>query len=222
MRIAQEALAEPVPLAAALPDGQVLQEMRRRLGVHSNGQSGRVRGDHDLNPGLTPPAQLRSAGVMVLVIDRGDTPTILLTQRTDHLAAHAGQISFPGGRLESTDRDALDAALRETEEEIGVPREQIDIIGRLDTYIVRTGFRVEPFVGVLQPPFALIPDPHEVAEIFEVPLGYVLSPANCQQHTRDFQGIPRSFYVFPYEHRYIWGATAGMLRNLREIMGSSF
>lgn len=177
-----------------------------------------IRGDHDLNPDMPPPAEAVPAAVLVPLVDRADGLTVLLTQRTAHLHAHAGQISFPGGRTESGDSDELDAALRETEEEIGLPRERIEIIGRLDTYLTRTGFRVEPFVGMIRPPFTLKPDPFEVAEVFEVPLSFVLDPANPRRDVRMFQGRERYFYVFPYGDRYIWGATAGMLRNLQQAL----
>ena len=178
-----------------------------------------VLGDHDLNPDLRPPRSLREAAVLVPLVDRGPEPTVLLTLRTAHLTAHAGQISFPGGRIEDRDADPLAAALRETEEEIGVGAEQVDIVGRLNTYITRTGFRVQPYVGVLRPPLALTPDPFEVAETFEVPLSFILSRDMPKRHTRVFQGRERFFYVFTYQDRYIWGATAGMLQNLRQLLG---
>lgn len=179
-----------------------------------------VLGDHDLNPDLRPPRSLREAAVLVPLVDRGSEPTVLLTLRTAHLTAHAGQISFPGGRIEDRDADPLAAALRETEEEIGVGPDRVDIVGRLNTYITRTGFRVQPYVGVLRPPLALTPDPFEVAETFEVPLSFILSRDMPKRHTRVFQGRERLFYVFTYRDRYIWGATAGMLQNLRQLLGN--
>lgn len=180
-----------------------------------------VRGDHDLNPdyyeaGL--PESLREAAVLVPLVDRAEGLTVIFTQRTAHLSAHAGQISFPGGRREPTDAAPEDTALRETEEEIGLPRGRIEILGRLDTYVTRTGFRVTPVVGLVRPPFDLDPDPTEVQEVFEVPLSFILDPANPQRHSREFLGRERYFYAFPYEHRYIWGATAGMLVNLRDVL----
>ena len=150
------------------------------------------------------------------LIERPEGLTVLLTKRAAHLASHAGQISFPGGAVEPDDADDIAAALRETREEVGLPPERIDLIGRLDTYLTRTGFRIEPFVGLIRPPFALRPDPYEVADVFEVPLSFFLAPANPQRHSRVFQGHERYFYAFPYGERYIWGATAGMLLNLRE------
>lgn len=178
-------------------------------------------GDHDLNPDLMPPSKLRDAAVLVPLVDHGANPTVLLTVRTAHLTAHAGQISFPGGRIEDSDADPLAAALRETEEEVGVRRDQVDIVGRLNTYITRTGYRIQPYVGVLKPPLALTPDPFEVAETFEVPLSIILSGDMPKRHTRTFQGRERFFYVFTYQERYIWGATAGMLRNLKLLLGGN-
>ncbi|HEY0832762.1 MAG TPA: CoA pyrophosphatase [Azospirillum sp.] len=180
----------------------------------------KVRGDHDLNPdydGL--PKSLREAAVLVPLVDRAEGLTVIFTQRTAHLSAHAGQISFPGGRREAYDAAPEDTALRETEEEIGLPRDRIELLGQLDTYVTRTGFRVTPVVGLVRPPFELDPDPTEVQEVFEVPLSFILDPANPQRHSREFLGRERYFYAFPYEHRYIWGATAGMLVNLRDVLG---
>jgi len=180
--------------------------------------AGRVRGDFDLNPGMTPPDRLRAAAVLVPLVERKEGLTVLLTQRTRHLAAHAGQISFPGGRLEAHDADAVAAALRETEEEVGLPASHVDPVGALDTYVTRTGFEVTPVVGFVRPPAAFAPDPFEVEEVFEVPLAFILAPGNPVRHSRTWQGIERHFWVFPYEDRYIWGATAGMLANLREVV----
>jgi len=178
----------------------------------------RLRGDHDLNPWMTASPPFKPAAVLVPVVDRPTGATIMLTQRTDHLPDHPGQISFPGGSIESADSDAEAAALRETEEEVGLSREHVEIIGRLDDYAVRTGFMVSPFVGIVRPPFELRPDPVEVAEVFEVPLEFILDTANHERRSRHFQGIESHFYVLPYEDRYIWGATAGMLINLYEVL----
>lgn len=192
----------------------------RRLLPLDAADPGRVRGDHDFNPHLGPPPATREAAVLVPLVQREDGVTVLLTQRTATLSAHAGQISFPGGAIDATDPDPLAAALRETEEEIGLAADRIDVVGRLDTYLIRTGFRVTPFVGLIQPPFDLHPAPAEVAEVFEVPLEFILHPDNPQRHSRLYQGHERQFLVFPYEHRYIWGATAGMLYNLREALSA--
>ena len=140
---------------------------------------------------------------------------MLLTQRTAHLTDHAGQISFPGGRSESCDASPLETALRETEEEIGLDRRHVDILGTLPEYLTGTGYRVTPVVALVMPPFALTPDPNEVEEIFEVPLAFLMDGMNHQRLSFALpEGVRRSFYAMPYGRFYIWGATAGMLRNL--------
>lgn len=178
-----------------------------------------TRGDHDLNPGMTPPSTaLRPAAVLVPLIDHAEGMSVLLTQRTPHLSAHAGQISFPGGRIEQSDANAIEAALRETEEEVGVTRDHVRVIGRLDTYVTGTGFEITPVVGIVKVPFPLTIDPFEVSEVFEVPLSFVVDPNNHRRTTRDFEQRTRIFFVLPFEGRNIWGATAGMLVNLAEVL----
>lgn len=178
-----------------------------------------TRGDHDLNPGETPPsAALRPAAVLVPLVDRLGGMTVLLTQRTAHLHAHAGQISFPGGRMEDSDADAVATALRETEEEVGLSRELVSVVGRLDTYVTGTGFEITPIVGIIEPGYTLTLDPFEVAEAFDVPLSYVLDRRNHKRTERESAGRTRVFFVLPYEGRNIWGATAGMLVNLAEVL----
>jgi 8-oxo-dGTP pyrophosphatase MutT (NUDIX family) len=179
------------------------------------------RGDHDLNPDLLPEGPLTRAAVLVPLIDRPQGLTVLLTRRTDHLQDHAGQISFPGGRCEPGDCDITATALREAEEEIGLSRNLVTPVGRLDTYITRTGFEVIPIVALVAPPAALVPDPREVAEVFEVPLDFILDPASRQRHSRIYAGATRYFYVFPWREYYIWGATAGMLVNLTDLLRDS-
>lgn len=164
------------------------------------------------------PGILVPAAVLVPLVERPEGMTVLLTQRTAHLSHHAGQVSFPGGRIEAEDADALAAALRETEEEIGLDRRCIHHLGWLDDYVTGTGFRITPAVGVLEPPLALVPDPFEVADVFEVPLSFVLDAANHQRHSRMVEGRDRPYYAIPYEDRFIWGATAGMLINLFEVL----
>ena len=159
-------------------------------------------------------ATLTAAAVLMPIIARPEGLTMLFTLRTTHLKAHSGQVSFPGGRAEPHDPAPEFTALRETEEEIGLPREEVEIIARLPDYLTRTGYRVTPVVGLLRPPLELRPDPREVAEVFEVPLAFLLDPRNHRRETREFQGRSVGFYAMPYEDRYIWGATAGMLVNL--------
>ncbi|WP_207483375.1 NUDIX hydrolase [Arenibaculum pallidiluteum] len=178
-----------------------------------------LRGDQDLNPSMEPMRPvLRPASVLVPLVDRAEGVTLIFTQRTAHLAAHAGQISFPGGGLEECDSDEIACALRETNEEIGLEAARVTVLGCLDTYVTRTGFRVTPVVGLVEPPFALNPDPFEVAEVFEVPLAFFLDPANRRRESRNLGGVERFFYAFPYGERYIWGATAGMLVNLCDVL----
>lgn len=178
-----------------------------------------LRGDHDLNEvGMRPDPPLKPAAVLVPLIEREEGFTILLTERAADLRAHAGQISFPGGRIDPEDASPEDAALREAHEEIGMPRENAEVLGRLDTYEVRTGFAVTPVVGLVDPAFDIVFEPGEVADVFEVPLAFILDPDNHERHSRVLRGKRRYFYVLPYEDRYIWGATAGMLVNLYEVL----
>ena len=163
--------------------------------------------------------QLTPAAVLFPIVLREAGETVLLTQRTAHLRDHAGQISFPGGRVESEDATPVDTALRETEEEIGLSRGVIDILGFLPEYRTGTGFRVTPVVGLVRPPFALQPDPFEVAEIFEVPLAFLLDPANHQRHSLHYRGALRNYFAMPYGDYFIWGATAGMIRSLTQRLG---
>lgn len=196
---------------------------RRRSPIARSAElaDGRPRGDHDLNPDLYEPEQALTPAAVLVPIVRRSRLSLLLTRRTDHLHDHAGQIAFPGGRVDEGDADALAAALRETEEEVGLPRRHVEIVGRLDTYVTRTGFEVTPVVGLVTPPFPVEPDSFEVAEVFEVPLSFVLDPGNRQIESRQYQGRERHFYVYPYRDYYIWGATAGMLVNLSEVLERS-
>ena len=154
------------------------------------------------------------AAVLIPVIAHPQGLTVVFTQRTPHLRSHSGQVSFPGGRAEPGDASAEFTALRETEEEIGLPRARVEVLGRLPEYMTRTGYRVTPVVGLVAPPLELAPDAREVDEIFEVPLAFLLDPANHRRETRELNGRPVGFYVVDYGARRIWGATAGMLVNL--------
>ena len=158
---------------------------------------------------------IRPAAVLIPVVEHAQ-PTVLLTQRAAHLNDHAGQISFPGGKIDATDASPLDAALREAEEEIGLSRQFIDPIGYLDLYATGFGFRILPTVARVKPGFRLRINQAEVDDAFEVPLAFLMNPANHQVHSKEFRGMERSYYAMPFEERYIWGATAGILRVLYE------
>lgn len=162
--------------------------------------------------------QLTSAAVLVPLVRSESGLNILLTQRTDHLNEHAGQISFPGGRTEESDADALATALREAEEEVGLSSSFIEYIGDLPDYLTMTGYRVTPVVGIVHAQATYKPEPFEVAEIFQVPLHFLMNPANHQLREWEGLGGRRRFYAMPYEQRFIWGATAGMLRNLYHFL----
>lgn len=176
------------------------------------------RGDHDLNPGMLPGTELREAAVLVPLVERPEGLTMMLTQRTDHLDHHPGQISFPGGHIEEDDASPEDAALREAEEEVGLERTQVEIIGRLDQYVTRTGFSITPIVGLVHPEYSISPDEFEVADVFEVPLAFLLDASNHRRDSRVYKGTKREFYAMPFGDYYIWGATAGMIRNLYDVL----
>lgn len=177
------------------------------------------RGDWDLNPELIadfaamlPP---RPAAVLVPIVARAEV-TLLLTQRPETMPSHAGQIAFPGGKVEPGDADAVAAALREAEEEIGLDRRHVEMLGFLDGYRTGTGFNVVPVVALVEPSFTLRVDAREVADVFEVPLSFLMDEANHQKHARPWKGRDRHYYAMPWQDRYIWGATAGMIKNLHQ------
>ena len=164
------------------------------------------------------PAQ---AAVLVPLVQH-ERPTLLLTQRTDHLSTHSGQVAFPGGRVDDGDADAVAAALREAEEEIGLPPSHVEVLGTLPTYVTGTAFVVTPVVALVRPGFTLRPNPHEVQDAFEVPLDWLMDPAHHRRHQMDWDGVPREWFSMPYDdggrERFIWGATAGMLRNFYRLL----
>jgi 8-oxo-dGTP pyrophosphatase MutT (NUDIX family) len=168
-----------------------------------------------------------AASVLVPLVQRDDGLHVLLTRRTDHLHDHAGQISFPGGRADPGDADVIDTALRETQEEVGLPRERVQVLGPLNTYSTVSSYVVTPIVGLVQPPFELALDAFEVAEAFEVPLQYLMTPAHHHRHAAEFEGVQRQFLSMPWQsvdaqgqprEYFIWGATAAMLRNLYHFL----
>lgn len=173
-----------------------------------------TRDPHDYEP--TYVSTLREAGVLAPIMDRPSGLSVLLTQRTAHLSNHGGQISFPGGRREITDVDLAATALRESHEEIGLEPACVQMLGKLSTVVIRSGFRVTPFVGIIDPAgFQPKADPREVAEVFEAPLSFFLDPANFTEEERDYGTGLRRFHVALFEGRYIWGATAAMLWTLQ-------
>ena len=214
------------------PSGQPLSEAQfrelARRGLASepspaifDARTGRAWGpsDWDLNPELkgelaamAPP---RSAAVLVPIVLRAEL-TVLLTQRSHDMPSHPGQISFPGGKQEAGDATPLACALREAQEEIGLPPANVEPLGFLDSYRTGTGFQISPVVGLVRPQFEVVLDPREVLDVFEVPLAFLLNPANHQRASREWRGRQRFYYAMPYQGRYIWGATAGMLKNMHQ------
>ena len=187
---------------------------RIRRCLHSTHQVEVITGDHAVAGLEREERALTPAAVLVPLVERAEGYTVLLTQRTAHLEHHAGQISFPGGRAEAEDESPVATALREAEEEIGLHRRHVvEIAGFLDLYETVTGFLVTPVVGFVTPPFELALDAFEVAEAFEVPLAFILDPRNHERRAMLYKGQQRSYYVIPYENRFIWGATAAMLVN---------
>ena len=175
-----------------------------------------ARGDLDLNPSMWEAAGVtatKPAAVLVPIIDRSE-PTVLFTVRTQDLASHAGQVAFPGGKIDPDDESPVAAAMREAKEEIGLAPSLIEPLGYLDLYLTFSGFRILPTVARVQRDFLLTLNPSEVTEIFEVPLRFLMTPANLQRRSREWKGISREYYAIPFGDRYIWGITAGIVRNL--------
>ena len=161
---------------------------------------------------------LKPAAVLLLVVNHPGAPAVVFTQRTAHLSDHAGQISFPGGRCDEADCTPERTALREAEEEVGITAERVQLLGRLPEYRTSTGFSVTPVVGWAEPPLEYRPDPHEVADVFEVPLAFLLDERNHRYESAFFKGRMRHYWAMPYGERFIWGATAGMLVTFHRLM----
>jgi len=196
------------------PDA-ILRRLARVLDPVDQRPSAPCYGDGDLNGTPTPSGRkLKPAAVLALLIRDDSGLRVLFTRRADHLQAHAGQVSFPGGSQMAGRETLAECALRETEEEIGLSRQRISLLGRWEAYETVTGYEVTPFLGVTQPGFTLSPDPGEVAEVFETPFDFLMNPANHRLEEAEFRGMLRRYYAMPWRGRYIWGATAGMLRAL--------
>lgn len=179
---------------------------------------GPLNGDFKLNgpDDIDHGAAIREAAVLVPLVEHEDGIHVLLTERSGDLSSHAGQVAFPGGRIDPEDDGAVDAALREAEEEVGLDRSFVEVAGFLDAYETGTRYRVVPVVGFVRPGFELTLNPAEVDEAFEVPLAFLMDPANHERHSAVWKGKKRTFYAMPYDGHYIWGATAGMIVNLYE------
>jgi 8-oxo-dGTP pyrophosphatase MutT (NUDIX family) len=195
-------------------------DFRRRV-ERRNGPAddGGDYGDHRFNPDLRPfivRDGLRDAAVLIPVVDRKEGASVILTKRTEKLRHHSGQVAFPGGSIDPTDASSEGAALRETEEEIGLDRSFVEVIGRLPDYVSGSGFRVAPILGVVRPGFLLTLNVDEVDDAFEVPLAFLMNDANHSRESREWQGHMRNYYVMPYGDHYIWGLTAGIIRVLYE------
>lgn len=179
-------------------------------------------GDHTLNPELGPYAKWdgppRDAAVLIGIMEQTAGPRVVLTQRTGHLKSHAGQVAFPGGKIDPTDNGPVEAALREAEEEIGLDAGRVNLLGTLSPYLTGSGYRVVPVIGTISGGSDFKPNPDEVEDVFDVPLGFLMNPANHQKQSREWQGKRRYFYAMPFEDRYIWGVTAGIIRSFYETV----
>lgn len=207
---------------AAQSAGDTRERWESVISAAEQAPDARVPGSRrqDQYPELTLTTPIAAAAVLVPIVERMGALSVLLTRRNAELNSHAGQISFPGGRAEPDDLSPADTALRETEEEVGILPGQVAIAGRLDNYLVGTGFRITPIVGMVTPPAAFRRDAREVAEIFEVPLSFVLSAENYRREAVEIEGRMRRFYVLSYRDYDIWGATAAILVNLQKVIGA--
>ncbi len=211
-------IAAQSPGAADEPWGAVTSSANRAPDARLPGSL-----KHDHNPESDPHliVPIVPAAVLVPILERAEGMTVLLTRRTDHLARHAGQVSFPGGRADPEDETPAATALREANEEIGLALEHVSVAGRLDNYLVGTGYRVTPVVGVVSPSARITHAEDEVAEVFEVPLAFVRDAGNYRHEEMTLKGFTRRFHALSYREHHIWGATAAILVNLRKALGPS-
>ncbi|MBK8457333.1 MAG: CoA pyrophosphatase [Phyllobacteriaceae bacterium] len=196
-----------------------IAEFRRRAGLHAVSPEIEAHGDHRLNPGSADGIRERAvkpAAVLFGIVDRPEGATVLLTQRTEALRSHSGQIAFPGGRIDDGDETPEHAALREAEEEIGITAASVEIVGRLPDYLTGSGYRIVPVLAVIDPAHRLRLNPHEVADAFETPLAFLMDEGNWKRGSRVWEGRERFFWTVPWEERYIWGVTAGIIRSAKE------
>ncbi len=209
--------------AAAAPVGEAL--LRAALALEGGvsgpprtrrGAALRLDGDHALNPGLAPLEALTPAAVLCALTPRPSGLCVVLTERPATMRAHAGQIAFPGGKIDPGDASPLAAALRESEEEVGLPPAAVTVLGALPAYATRTGYLIHPFVGLAPGDFTPRPEPGEVADVFETPLDWLMDLSRHERRTVSWKGEARDFWAMPWRGRMIWGATAGILRGLAE------
>lgn len=199
--------------------GFSIDDWRRRAGQENGLTEAAHLGDHALNPDLRDlilDRKLRDAAVLIAVVERNGVPSVILTQRTEQLRSHSGQVAFPGGRIDATDLTPEAAALRETHEEIGLAPEALEIVGRMPDYASGSGYRISPVLAVADPSADMRINPAEVADAFEVPLEFLMDPRNHKTESRIWQGKERFYWVMPFGERYIWGVTAGIIRTLYE------
>lgn len=198
-----------------------IPDLRRRIAADSKTVEPDDYGDHRWNPdhprlNEMRGIKLRSAAVLIPVVDRPGEASVILTKRNEALRNHSGQVAFPGGRVDPSDPDAEHAALREADEEIGLHANQVEIIGRMPDYVSGSGYRIAPVIGIVRPELKLTPNPDEVETIFEVPLGFLMDPANHARNSREWNGIEWAFFDMPYGGQRIWGVTAGIIRSIYE------
>jgi 8-oxo-dGTP pyrophosphatase MutT (NUDIX family) len=208
-------LPRPVPRPAHLS----AEDFVSRVAGNAPGFHTDIVGDHTFNPEIADMfmgIERKPAAVLIPIVRREPGATMLFTQRTDNLTSHPGQVAFPGGKIDDSDASAEAAALREAEEEIGLRPDDVEMIGRAPDYLTGSGYHIAPVLGLVKPDARFTLNEHEVSDIFEVPLSFLMDPANHVIGSRVWQGVRRTYYEMPYEDRYIWGVTAGMVRILYE------